>query len=139
MDLQKTMETVANEVSLLHVSPSVSTTTLCDVVDRCCLSWNSTHGKYQRDKGYLNSDLSPRLNGIMAGQKSMVTIAQCLLKKYLLETECNTASRLNSMIRLEKQNKETTCRINSLIKAVPEWGPVPQATHDGLNVCALEL
>ena len=105
-----------------------------DVVRRCDISWNSTCDKFQRDIDHINADLVPHVKTVITNQRSIATIAQTFW-----ELACNTPSCLDSMLCLEKQNKETTCRINDLIKGVPEWGSVPQSVHDGLNVCTTKL
>lgn len=64
----------------------------------------------------------------------MVTIAGITFRE-----SKDTPNRLNSIKCLEKQNRETTCQVNSLIKAVSEWSSVLQAIHDGLSLCASTL
>jgi len=132
---QDAMNTVMDAIFQTSVieSADVPATTFQHVVNRCDISWNSTYRKFQRDIENINSDLSPDLKFIMEQQKTLATIVR------LLSTAKNTPSRLHSMICLEKQNRETACRINDSIKAVPEWSVVPQALHDGLSAWATAL
>jgi hypothetical protein len=127
---------VKNAISqtLASVSSDIPATTVHDALKRCYSSWHSIYCKYQRDLEHINSDLAPDLNNIMRSQLSMVTIADIASRQTY-----NTPSRLNSITCLEKQNKETSCRVNTLIKAVSEWDSVPQAIHDSLSLCATTL
>jgi hypothetical protein len=130
------MNLVIDEISLRStaVSSDIPAATFRDVVGRCYLSWDSIRSKYQRDRDHINPELVPDLVIIMLSQKSMVTIAGITFREAK-----DTPNRLNSMISLEKQNRETTFQVNNLIKAVSEWSSVPQAIHDGLSLCASTL
>jgi hypothetical protein len=130
------MDRVASEVSqtFFRVSSDIPATTYRDVVKRCQFSWSSTYSKFQRDMESINSELVPDLKTIMIIQESMVMISEIALRQPF-----NTLSRLNSILSLEKQNRETTCRINVLIKDIPEWSLAPQAVHDNLSLCATML
>ena len=123
-----------DEISQATVSSDIPAATFRNVVGRCILSWDSIRSKYQRDRDHINPELVPDLVTIMLSQKSMVTIAGITFRE-----SKDTPNRLNSMMCLEKQNRETTCQVNSLIKAVSEWSSVPQAIHDGLSLCATTL
>lgn len=130
------MDRVASEVSqtFLRVSSDIPATTYRDVVKRCQSSWNSTYSKFQRDMESINSELVPDLKTIMMIQESMVMISEIALRQPF-----NTLSRLNSILFLEKQNREITCRINALIKDIPEWSSAPQAVYDNISLCATML
>lgn len=86
------------------VSSDIPAATFRDVVGRCYLSWNSVQSKYQRYRDHINPELVPDLVTIMLSQKSMVTIAGITFRE-----AHDTPNRLNSMMCLEKQNRETTC------------------------------
>jgi hypothetical protein len=130
------MNLVIDEISQpsTTVSSDSPATTFRNVVGRCYLSWDSIQSKYKRDRDHINPELVPDLVTIMLSQKSMVTIAGITYRE-----AHDSPNRLNSMTSLEKQNRETTCQVNSLIKTVSEWSSVPQAVHDGLSLCATTL
>jgi hypothetical protein len=120
--------------TLASASSDIPATTVYDALRRCYSSWRSIYRKYQRDLEHINSDLAPDLNNIMRSQSSMVTIADVASRGAY-----NTPSLLDSITCLEKQNRETSCRVNTLIKSVSEWGSVPQAIQDSLSLCATTL
>jgi hypothetical protein len=98
------MDRVASEISqtFLRVSSDIPATTYRDVVKRCQSSWNSIYSKFLRDMESINSELVPDLKTIMMIQESMVTISEIALRQPF-----NTLSRLDSILSLEKQNRET--------------------------------
>lgn len=135
--IQQTMDKVSQAICQTSKQESVDlpAPTFRNVVDRCHFTWDSAYSKFQRDIENINSDLVSDLRSIMAIQKTMVTIVQLFQgSSYIKPSNC-----LHSMICLEKRNRVTTFRINDLLKAVPEWSLVPQATHDNLSICATTL
>jgi hypothetical protein len=130
------MDLVIDEISqrTTTVSSDTPAVTFRNVVGQCYLSWDSIRSKYQRDRDHIDPELVPDLVIIMLSQKSMVTIAGITFGG-----SKDTPNRLNSMMCLEEQNRETTCQVNNLIKVVSEWSSIPQAIHDGLSLCASTL
>ena len=133
---QQTMDTLISGISQCYpaVSPGIPALTVSDVAKRCHLSWSSTCSKFQHDMEHINSDLVPDLSSIMTRQRTMAAVAEATSK-----TTYNTPSRLNSLISLEKQNRETILQVHDLIKGVPDWTSVPQEVHDSLSLCATTL
>lgn len=130
------MDRVVREIIQIHtkVSAVIPHTTFRHVVRRCYLSWGSIHGKYRRAMEHINSELVPDLSTITVSQKSMVTIGEVTFRKCY-----HTPGFLTSMVCLEKQNQKLSYEVNTLLKAVPEWGAVPQSIHDSLSVYATTL
>jgi hypothetical protein len=133
--LQEAMDTIVREVLQTPAkSSNISVTRVEHVIKRCLLSWRSIHAKYQRNLEHINAELVPDLTTIITTQRSLGMVAEALLR-----TVYDTHGAMASMISLEKQNRETSCQVNALIRTVPEWNSVPQTVHDKLSLCATKL